>query len=65
LFLWFQKGNLIKLKELWKIICSKIRGHYEYYGVSGNSRALNKFGDIVKEICFKWLNRRSQKRSYT
>ena len=63
---WFKrKRNTVKLKELWKILCSKVRGHYEYYGVSGNSRTLNKYGYLVGCISFKWLNRRSQKRSYT
>lgn len=41
----------------------KVRGHDVYYGVTGNARALYKFHDRVEEIWFKWLNRRSQKKS--
>ena len=63
---WFKrKRNTLKLKDLWKILCTKVRGHYEYYGVSGNSRSLGEYGYIVKCISFKWLNRRSQKKSFT
>jgi group II intron reverse transcriptase/maturase len=42
----------------------KLRGYYNYYGLIGNSRGLNEFYDKSVEIMFKWLNRRSQRRSY-
>lgn len=44
---------------------NKLAGHYQYYGVHGNSRALWDFYEDVKKLLFKWLNRRSQRRSYT
>jgi len=41
-------------------------GHYNYYGVIGNSRSLSYFFREVVETVFKWLNRRGGKRrSYT
>ena len=43
----------------------KLRGYYNYYGVIGNSRSLSEFYDKAVEIMFKWLNRRSQRRSYS
>jgi len=46
-------------------LCSKIRGHYVYYGVTGNGRALYKFLRKTQDVWFKWLNRRSQKRGLT
>jgi RNA-directed DNA polymerase len=39
-----------------------LRGHYNYYGVRGNSRALYRFFDWTKQCAFKWLNRRGGKR---
>ncbi len=57
--------NRVKLGELWKIIRSKVRGHLEYYGVSGNSRSLNRFIFVVENLCYKWINRRSQRKSFT
>lgn len=39
-----------------------LRGHREYYGVSGNL-ALTTYFRRVSELLFKWLNRRSQRRS--
>lgn len=45
-------------------INSKLRGHYNYYGKCGNSRALWRYYRIVIGLCFKWRNRRSQRKSY-
>lgn len=63
---WIKKRrNTMKLQDLWKLAKSKIRGHVNYYGYQGNQFKLGYF--IFKAIgsLFKWLNRRSQKRSYT
>ena len=40
-------------------------GHYQYYGVIGNHDSLKQFFHLAKRILWKWLNRRSQRRSYT
>jgi RNA-directed DNA polymerase len=40
-----------------------LRGHIAYFGVSGNSRSLKTYVYRVSRILFKWLNRRSQRRS--
>lgn len=56
--------NRLKLEELWKRVNSMLIGHYRYYGVNENSRSLEKFRYEVRRILFKWLNRRSQRRSF-
>ncbi len=43
------------------MLVPKIRGHYAYYGITGNGRALQRFLDRAKQIWFKWLLRRSQR----
>ena len=64
--LWLkQMRNVLKLPTIWRIIGQKLRGHFNYYGVSDNSRSLNCYEQEVHELLFKWLNRRSQKRSFT
>jgi RNA-directed DNA polymerase len=40
-----------------------LRGHIQYYGVSGNIRAVAEYLYQAARLLFKWLNRRSQKRS--
>jgi group II intron reverse transcriptase/maturase len=47
---------LVKLKQ-------KLQGHFNYYGVSGNCEMLCKFRWHTCQIVFKWLNRRTQKKS--
>ena len=42
----------------------KLVGYYNYYGVTGNFQSLNSFVYQVKGLLFKWLNRRSQRKSY-
>jgi group II intron reverse transcriptase/maturase len=42
-----------------------LRGHYAYYGITGNYRALNNFLRQVTREWRKWLNRRSQKARMT
>lgn len=58
-----ENRNKFKLVPLWKIFCAKLRGHIQYYGVSHNYEQIKAFTDEAKRIFFKWINRRSQKRS--
>lgn len=53
------------LKEIWKTLVAKLRGHVNYYGVSHNAENVSKFLNEAKKIVFKWLNRRSQRKSFT
>lgn len=53
-----------ELKLWWKQFCTKLRGHHQYYGVSTNSSGLNTFQHEALRIAFKWLNRRSQRKSF-
>ena len=53
-----------RTQVLWRKASEKIRGHYAYYGVTFNSR-LTLFYKICVQLLFKWLNRRSQKKSYS
>ncbi len=52
------------LKHIWSVFCAKLRGHIQYFGVSFNIRAVQTFLMKATRILFKWLNRRSQRRSF-
>jgi group II intron reverse transcriptase/maturase len=56
--------NRLKLKVIWKLLAAKLRGHYQYYGVSSNIQSLNAHYHWTQRLAFKWLNRRSQKQSF-
>ena len=42
-------------------LCAAVRGHYGYYGITGNSQALARFVYEVRRVWRKWLARRSQR----
>jgi len=61
---WLKKiRNMVKIQDWWKVLEAKLRGHYQYYGVSGNYASINKFYHETCRLVFKWINRRSQKKS--
>ena len=55
--------NAVKTKEWWKLVSAKLRGHFEYYGISGNYAGVRDFYSLALRLIFKWINRRSQKKS--
>ena len=56
--------NQLKQKEIWQQLKAKLQGHYNYYGISGNFPSIKCFYDKTVHLTFKWLNRRSQKKSF-
>ena len=63
--LWLKRvRNLLPVKEWWPILAAKLRGHYQYYGVSGNMPSLKRYYQVAQRLTLKWLNRRSQRRSF-
>jgi len=61
---WLKKiRNKLRLKEWWPVLKSKLTGHYNYFGISGNYRCLQQFYSQIFSMVFKWINRRSQKKS--
>lgn len=43
------------------VLVQKIRGHYAYYGITGNGASLTRFWEAAKRTWKKWLGRRSQR----
>lgn len=62
---WIKSHRTLPLCEILTTIKAKLRGHYQYYGVTDNTKAIESFYVQTTWILFKWLNRRSQKKSYT
>ena len=54
----------LTLDKIWTQTAQKLRGHYSYYGLIHNRPKLSYFYFAIVGALFKWLNRRSQKRSY-
>ena len=62
---WCRDHRHITISEQRQKLNQKLRGHYAYYGVTGNSGALSRFLWEVGRCWRKWLSRRSRGRSMT
>ena len=61
---WCKEMRNKRLRRLFPKLIAKLRGYNNYYGLIGNYNSLNRFYEKVKTILYKWLNRRSQRRSF-
>jgi group II intron reverse transcriptase/maturase len=58
---WCRNNRHLPIAAQCKALGQKLRGHYGYYGITGNSDALSRFVHEVRRAWHKWLSRRSQK----
>lgn len=63
--IWLKEHRHYRLQAIIERINQSLRGHYQYYGVTDNTKSLERFLHMAKALLFKWLNRRSQRHSYT
>ena len=61
---WLKKCRHFPISEIRNKLNEKLRGHYQYFGMTDNYKALERFQLAVKRLLFKWLNRRSQRRTF-
>lgn len=59
---WCRNNRHRPVTEQQRQLNKKLRGHYQYYGVTGNICCLSNFWHLVKRVWRKWLNRRAQQR---
>ncbi len=48
------------LPEQYKTLSQKLKGHYAYYGITGNAWMLGRFRHEVRKVWKRSLGRRSQ-----
>lgn len=58
---WCRRHRHAKVRWQWRELTLKLRGHYAYYGITGNYRALSKVRFHLRKLWRKWLARRSQR----
>ncbi len=63
---WARKSRAVLRKgEMLRRAKSRLIGHLNYYAISDNAQMCSTYRHHVTTILFKWLNRKSQRRSYT
>lgn len=61
---WIRRNRHMPTKSFMKEMRAKLQGYRRYYGITDNRSAVSSFIDEVKRLVFKWLNRRSQRKSF-
>lgn len=61
---WIRKNRHLKLPLLIKGINIRLRGHYNYFGISFNYEGISRFYYETCRILHKWLNRRGGKKKW-
>jgi len=59
--IWCQRNRHLPIAEQHRALCQKLRGHFNYYGITGNSIRLARFRHEVTGLWCKWLRRRNNK----
>ena len=63
---WIQRQrSTAKAGAILKAARAKFAGHLHYYAITDNGPNCRSYGTQMVRLMFKWLNRRSQRRSYT
>ena len=57
--------NLLTIHEIFVTVKKKLVGHYQYYGITDNCESLKQYKACIEGLLYKWLNRRSQRKSFT
>ena len=62
---WYRQHRHKLLKQQYRMLCLKLQGHYQYYGIRGNMRMMKKLYWYAVNAWWYWLNRRSHKGKIT
>lgn len=62
--IWIKENRKLPLSDIMDTVKRNLIGHYNYYGITDNSHSIRKYYYSVIHLLLKWLNRRSQRRSY-
>jgi RNA-directed DNA polymerase len=62
--LWFKENRHRRLPDLFGLLNTKLTGYFNHFGVHGNLQSLEFFYYQVIRQMWKYLNRRSQRKSY-
>jgi RNA-directed DNA polymerase len=58
---WVRTHRHLPTQELFRQVAWKLRGHFNYFGLPGNSRSLKEFHAKALAILLKWLKRRNRR----
>jgi group II intron reverse transcriptase/maturase len=64
-YAWCRRHRHLPVRDQHAALKKRIHGHFNYFGVSGNSRSLRIITEQAERSWYKWLCRRSQRVRFT
>jgi len=58
---WCRRHRHLSIKDQHAALHRRLRGHFNYFGVSGNYTSMMRLVEATKRAWYKWLRRRSQR----
>jgi RNA-directed DNA polymerase len=58
---WCRRNRHQPVREQWQALARKLRGHFGYFGITGNYEGIRRYREGVKHVWRKWLGRRSNR----
>ena len=58
---WCRTHRHLPVREQCRILGQKLRGHYAYYGITGNTPRIRRFRHLAERWWHKWLSRRNNR----
>jgi len=55
---WCKWNRHMPIREQWKKLCQKLRGHYQYFGIRGNYKPMEVYFEYTERAWKTWLGRR-------
>lgn len=62
---WLKANRTMDIQDIMDRLRRSLHGYYNYYCITDNVRTVKKFFDCIKQLLFKWMNRRSQRKSFS
>lgn len=60
-WLWCRQARHERIRDQYQALCRKLRGYYQYFGIRGNYKALQRVYEQAQKAWRYWLRRRSHK----
>jgi group II intron reverse transcriptase/maturase len=60
LWRWCKWNRHLPIKAQWRALCRKLRGHYQYFGIRGNYKAMEVYFEYAEKAWKHWLSRRDR-----
>lgn len=61
---WLKANRTLNIHDIVKRLRRSLNGYFNYYCITDNSQGVRNFVDKMKRLLFKWMNKRSQRKSF-